>query len=147
MTTRADIVRVARSYIGTPYHHLGRTPHVRLDCAGVLVALCRELGIYPPDFDIPPYSPNPDGALIPVMDKYMGQRIIDVSQLRAGDAVVVRYRQHPQHIGIIGDYPAAGQLSIIHSNNDNNPPKVVESRLVFSDKMRFVCGYKFKGIE
>jgi uncharacterized protein YijF (DUF1287 family) len=111
------------------------------------VALCRELGIYPPDFDIPPYSPNPDGALIPVMDQYMGQRIIDVSQLRAGDAVVVRYRQHPQHIGIVGDYPAAGQLSIIHSNNDNNPPKVVESRLVFSDKMRFVCGYKFKGIE
>ena len=107
MITREDIVRVARSYIGTPYHHMGRTPRVRLDCAGVLICACRELGIYPPDFDIPPYSPMPDGKLLPVMDQYMGEKIINVSQLKVGDAVVVRYRHHPQHIGIVGDYPAA----------------------------------------
>ncbi len=41
---REDFVRVARSYIGTPFHHQGRLPGVGLDCAGVIVCALAECG-------------------------------------------------------------------------------------------------------
>ena len=46
--TRADAVRVARTYIDTPFQHMGRLPGVGLDCAGVLVCVARELSLVAP---------------------------------------------------------------------------------------------------
>ena len=62
MSTHADAVRVARTYIGTPFHHMGRLPGVGLDCAGLLVCVARELKLVAPDFDTPAYAPTPDGT-------------------------------------------------------------------------------------
>jgi Cell wall-associated hydrolases (invasion-associated proteins) len=146
MTTRADVVRVARSFSGTPYHHLGRLPGVGLDCAGVLICIGRELGLVAPDFDVPTYSPNPDGhSLIDWCDEFMGP---DVQQeyMRPGDAIIVKVEKHPQHIAILGDYVHGG-LSIIHSAMNATPPRVIETRLMFSRNLRFVAAYALPGIE
>lgn len=142
----SEIVRVARGYIGTPFHHMGRVPGVGLDCAGVLICAARELGLVAPDFDVPPYSRMPDGrSLIEWCDRYMTR--IRQSEMRAGDAIVVIVDRDPQHLGILGDYRHGG-FSIIHAmSRADGKGTVIETRLMFSRTMRFVAAYRFPGVD
>ena len=39
LETRARVVREARDWLGTPYHHHGRVKHVGVDCAHLLCAV------------------------------------------------------------------------------------------------------------
>jgi len=144
MPTREDIVRVARSYIGTPWHHMGRKPGIALDCAGVLICDGRELGIFAPDFDVPNYLPTPDGTMLDVVDEYMIR--ISRSALRPGDAVGVITDADPQHLGIVAD-GKYGRLSVIHASNDRAHPFVAERPLVFTRNFRFAAAWKFPGVE
>jgi len=144
MSTRADIVQIARSYLGTPFHHLGRLPGVGLDCAGVLVCAARALGLVAPDFDVPPYTPTPDGvSMLKWCKEHM--REIGYADMQPGDAVVLITDLHPQHLAILGDY-AHGGLSIIHAANNADPPRVIETRLMFSRSQRFVAAFALPGI-
>jgi cell wall-associated NlpC family hydrolase len=144
MSTRADIVRVARSYLGTPFHHLGRLPGVGLDCAGVLVCVCRELGLVSAGFDTPAYSPTPDGrTLLDGCAQYMTP--IDREAMQPGDAILVITDLHPQHLAILGDH-AHGGLSIIHAAALARPARVIETRLLFSRAQRFVAAFALPGI-
>lgn len=145
MTSRADVVRVARSFCGTPWHHMGRLPGVGLDCAGVPVCVARELGIVPPDFDVPPYTITPDGhSMIEWCDAHMGGRVAQ-STMQAGDMIVLITDMHPQHLGILTDH-AYGGLGIIHASTFADSKRVIETRLMFSRIQRFVAAYKFPGI-
>lgn len=143
MTTRADIVRTARSYLKTKFHHQGRQPGFILDCAGVLICAARENGIVPASFDVLGYSARPDGvSLLEHCDKYMTR--ISKSSLRPGDAVVVKIDTDPQHIGIVGNYRHGG-LSIIHACS--RAEQVIETRLMFTRAFEFVMGYRLPGLE
>lgn len=142
--TRADIVRVARSYIDTPFHHMGRQPGLGLDCAGVLVCDARDLGLVSPGFDVPAYTPTPDGrSMLQWCDRFMTR--VSREDMQPGDAIVLITDKHPQHLGILGDYRHGG-LSIIHAANTATPPRVIETRLMFSRVQRFVAAYALPGI-
>lgn len=144
MSTRADIVRVARSYINTPFHHMGRNSGVGLDCAGILVCVARELGLVTSDFDVPAYTPVPDGrSMLEWCEQYM--RRVDQATMQPGDAIVLITDVHPQHLAILGNY-LHGELSIIHAANTAHPPRVIETRLIFSRAQRFVAAYALPGI-
>lgn len=144
MTTRADIVRVARSYIGTPFHHMARVPGVGMDCSGLLLCVGRELGLIAPDFDVPAYTPNPDGhSMVEWCDAYMTR--IDQKDMQPGDVILLIVDLHPQHLGIVGDYPHGG-FSIIHASNNVRPPRVIETRLLLSVAQRFVAAYSVPGV-
>lgn len=144
MTTRADIVKVARSYMSTPFHHMGRLPHIGLDCAGLLVCTARELSLVSQIFDVPPYTPIPDGrSMLRWCDEFMTKITKDTMQ--PGDAIVVITDEHPQHLAILGDYIHGG-LSIIHAAAISSPPRVIETRLMFSRNQRFVAAYALPGI-
>jgi cell wall-associated NlpC family hydrolase len=144
MTTRFDIVRVARSYVGTPFHHMGRVPGVGMDCSGVLICTGRELGLVPPDFDVPAYTPTPDGhSMIAWCDTHMKR--ISQEAMQPGDAILLVVDRHPQHLGILGNYSPGG-LSIIHAANNASPPRVIETRLLLSRTQRFVAAYQLPGI-
>lgn len=143
MTTRDDIVRVARSYLGTPFHHMGRQPGLGLDCAGIPICVCRELGLVEPDFDVPPYTPTPDGH---TLIEWCNGRLRRVVQMQPGDMIVTVVDRDPQHIGILGDYRHGG-LSIIHAANNAAPPRVIETRLMFSRALRFVAAFALPGVE
>lgn len=54
---RAAIVADVRTWIGTPYHHLGDVKGVGVDCAMLLVRVFADLGLIP-DIDPRPYSPQ-----------------------------------------------------------------------------------------
>ena len=52
-----DIIRIARSWIGTPYHHQASVKGVGADCIGLIRGVYRELyGVEPPE--IINYSPD-----------------------------------------------------------------------------------------
>ena len=144
MTTRVDIVATARSYIGTPFHHMGRLPGVGLDCAGVLVCAARALALVAPDFDVPAYTPTPDGRqMIEWCERFMTPVAQD--EMQPGDAILLITDLHPQHLGILGDYVHGG-LSIIHAASNATPGRVIETRLMFSRVQRFVAAYVLPGI-
>ena len=142
--TRADVVRVARSYLGTPFHHAARAPGMGLDCAGVIICVMRELALCAPDFDVPPYIPTPDGvSMLALCEQHM--RIVPRAQMQPGDALVLITDKYPQHLGILGDDPRGG-LSLIHAANAAHPPRVIETRLMFSRVCRFVAAYALPGV-
>lgn len=132
--------------MGTPFHHMGRLPGVGLDCAGILICSARELGLVAPDFDVPSYLPTPDGrSMLKWCKQYMGVKVSKDS-IQPGDAIVLITDKDPQHLGILGDNLNGG-LSIIHACNASHPPRVIETRLMFSRILRFVAAYSFPGIE
>ena len=144
MTTLLDVTRVARSYIGTPFHHMGRLPGVGLDCVGVLICCARELGLVTPDFDIPAYTPTPDGTTMLAWAKeYMTP--LSREAMSPGNVILLITDTEPQHLAILGDYLHGG-LSIIHAANSAKPPRVIETRLMFSRVQRFVAVYALPGM-
>lgn len=134
---------IARSYLGTPWRHQARKKDVGVDCVGLVVCVAREIGIVAPDWDVKGYSRIPDGKMLV---HHLDERLtrIDRADLRPGDVVCVIFDKHPQHVGIVGDYTHGG-LSLIHS--DSKRGKVLETRLVFSDAMRFAGAYRFPELE
>lgn len=147
MTTLSDIVSRARTYKGTRFVHMGRTPGSALDCAGVLVCCARDEGLVSPDFDVPPYLQKPTGnMMLEWCDKYMGGRV-PKDQMRPGHALVMVVDKDPQHLGILGDYKyGVDVLSIIHAANNAHPPRVIETRLMWTRVQRFVAAYRFPGV-
>src|SRR5579871_708986 len=55
---RAGVVAIARSWIGTPYHHQGRIKGVGVDCAMIVVEVFAEAGLIPKDVALPSYVPQ-----------------------------------------------------------------------------------------
>lgn len=148
MTNRMDIVAEARSWIGTPFHHQARLKGVGVDCAGLVIGVARALGLVPASFDVTSYERSPDGvSLLSYCEEHM-QRI-GRDEMAPGDVVVIRWRQHPQHLGILGDYLHGG-LSLIHAYSDpSGRGKVIEQRLTLEDMPgggRFVAAYRLPGV-
>jgi len=53
---RFEIVRAAREWLGTPYHHHARVKHAGADCAMFPLAVYQECGVLPKNFSAPEYS-------------------------------------------------------------------------------------------
>jgi len=142
MKTRAQIVNAARQWLGTPFHHQARLKGVGCDCIGLVIGVARELGLIAPDFDISGYPRVPDGTtLMSTARQHMTE--IDRAAMQPGDVVVVSFDKDPQHFGILGDYRHGG-LSIIHGAS--NPGRVIETRLMFSEHMKFVAAFALPGV-
>jgi cell wall-associated NlpC family hydrolase len=53
---RNDVVRMAKAWLGTPYHHRAAVQRAGADCAMFPVAVYRECGILPDAYRPPEYS-------------------------------------------------------------------------------------------
>jgi cell wall-associated NlpC family hydrolase len=143
MTTRNEVVTAARSWIGTPFAHQGRLKGVGVDCIGLVIGLGREFNLCEPDFDISGYARNPDGKSLMALSR-VHMTPISREAMRAGDVVVVRFGDHPQHFGVLADYKHGG-LSLVHAAMKSGA--VVEQRLMFSSAMHFVAAFALPGVE
>lgn len=145
MPTREDIVAEARSWLGTPYLHQARLKGVGVDCAGLVIGVCKNVGILPPDFDVKGYPRVPDGtSLMALCDQYMTR--ISTDGMQPGDAVLIRWEEDPQHLGILGDYLHGG-LSIIHAlGTRDGKGRVIEHRLDTGTRERMVAAYALPGM-
>lgn len=142
---RSDVVRAARSYIGTPFHHQGRS-RVGMDCAGLVICVARDLGIVPKDFDVPAYPRRADGStMIALCVENMESIALD--DMLPGDVIVVAVRRDPQHMGFVGDYRYGG-FSIIHAaSRRDGKGEVVETRLMFARNQQYRAAFRIRVVQ
>jgi cell wall-associated NlpC family hydrolase len=62
VTTPGDVIREARGWKGTPFHHQGRV-RAGIDCVGLVIVVARALRLVAPDFDFAAYGRCPTGEL------------------------------------------------------------------------------------
>jgi hypothetical protein len=150
MIKRSEIVATARSYIGTPYHHMERQPGIALDCAGLPICIMRQFnlrgadGSVGPDYGVQPYSPLPDGKTLKEICDRLGVPIRQ-SEMVEGDVVLIATHMRPTHIGIVATHPIYKKPSIVHASATQR--KVAEQLLVFNRVLIFVGAYRFVGVE
>ena len=145
--TRSDVVAAARGWLDTPFHHQGRVRGVGMDCIGLPIGVARDdLGLVSPAFNVTGYAMQPDGAsLMEQARRYMVELPID-TVLLPGMVIVTVVDRDPQHFGILADYRHGG-LSIVHASNRARPPRVIETRLMFSRAMRLHAAFDLPGVE
>lgn len=119
MATGQDVVRMARTWLGTPYHHQGRVKRVGVDCGGLVIGVATELELS--QFDINGYGGRPNGdSLVKVCQEQMTP--ITLEQLSPGDVLLFKFEAHAGHLGIY-----LGDNTLIHSYMPRR--KVVEHTL------------------
>ena len=127
--TPADFIAAARSYVGVPFRHQGRTRH-GVDCIGLVVCAARDIGITLADRT--DYARDPNG-LLPLE---MARQFAPVESPQAGDILLMRFRGEPQHVAIL-----AGE-TLIHSYASIG--RVVEHGLDAKWRRRIVAAYRLK---
>ena len=135
---RWDIIKAARSYLGTPFHHLGRVKGVGVDCVGMVAGVLSSMGV--PYVDLPVYSRQPDGfTLERELDSCLVA--IDRHHILPGDVLSFwyQYRNKPCHVGIATD------IGVIHTNAAIG--KVVEHHLDDFWAKRISRVYQLPGVE
>ena len=111
---RAEVVALARTWIGTPYHHQASTRGVGTDCLGLVRGIWREL--YGADPERPPAYTR-DWA-----EATGTETLLDAAERRliakpsgsisVGDVLVFRYRRSlpAKHVAV-----ASGRTHFIHA--------------------------------
>lgn len=153
MTTRADVIRVARSWDQVPFvhNHYHRAPGC--DCIGLIRGVAIELGLFdarnenPALRDFIGYGRKPDPVRMrEALDRFMvtlapyespADRIFAVAV--PGDVIWMKSKKHPRHLGILlpGD-------ELVHAHEPNL--KVVIHRIDRAWRNRAVAAYAFPGL-
>lgn len=151
MTTSLDVVRAARSFVGTPFAHQQRTPGVGMDCIGLLVCTARALGIEHHDWQA--YGRNPNGRTL-VEKLSLSLDRVDVASLAVGDVACfwMLSPRLPQHVGIVSDVGlihtwAATLANGKHATRMGQGGRVVE--VAFGDDMRarLHSAWRWRGLD
>lgn len=98
MASADDIVRQARTWLNTPYHHQGRLKGVGVDCAGLIIGVAHELQLS--DFDIGGYTARPDGDSLRQACQAQMQ-CLAIEALQPGDVLLFQFDAHPGHLGFL----------------------------------------------
>lgn len=148
MIHRDAIVLEARSWLGVPFRHQGRT-RSGTDCGGLLGAVAIGARSVDAEWWAQEFDPHfagygrhtVSGSLRSVCDRFMSA--VPLPQAAPGDAVLLRIGPEQEHVGILADY-AHGGLSIVHALSTVG--RVVEHRLAFQLRWRLLCAYRFPGV-
>lgn len=141
MVYRADIVTVARKYIGVSWRNKGRSNVNGVDCIGLPVVIAVELGLpHDPSTD---YPHRPNGTFISRIRRFLPEK--RVTDAKDGDILVFAEGNDPCHAGIRTTY--SGQPAVIHSHAGRR--KVLEETLESAKSLigRPMYCFEFRGIE
>jgi cell wall-associated NlpC family hydrolase len=142
MITRSAIVEVARSWIGTPYRHQGRTRQ-NVDCIGFVIAVAADLGVT----IVAPhnYSDSPSGEMMMARSREQFDEVTDRTLPRPGDIMGMWgwNRNEPQHFAIAAEY--GGRQTMIHAFSKRG--MVVEHSVDSFWNKRLVALFNLKGME
>jgi hypothetical protein len=117
---RSEVVRVARTWINTPFSRQGHVKGLRCDCISLIVETLRETGYKPAiDFVYPanyPHLPrDTDDTIRRLCDDHFEK--ITPKQVRPADIALVGWgRKIPVHLAFFADYlDKHERLSLIQS--------------------------------
>lgn len=122
-----QIVASARSYVGVPFRHQGRSRH-GLDCLGLLVCVARDCALMYGNkalyqYDDRCYGHYPDAEKLSTqLQRYLCRE----DCLASGKIALIKADHGARHLAIIGDY-GDNSLSLIHAYAPAR--KVIEHRL------------------
>lgn len=139
MTTPHQVVEAARAWLGTPWHHQGRST-AGVDCAGVCIKVAHALG--ESAFDVADYGryPNND-RMRELLREHCTERF---GEPLPGMIALMAFSTEPRHMGIIAPYPYGG-VSIVHALA--RAGKVTEHRLSPEWRRRVVGLFDYRGVE
>lgn len=120
--TREEVCGEARAWIGTPWKHLGRTRH-GIDCVGLVVQVCRVLGLS--DYDLAAYPREPKGPEFLQHFLKAGGRRLPLDNAMPGDLILFREGRFPCHVAIVVD--GRSGPAIVHAHATRR--KVLEEPL------------------
>lgn len=110
---REDVVKEARSFVGTPYHSRARIKGVGVDCVQIIAAVYEACGVLPP-IDVGKYSDQWHlHSAVPLYEegvKANGGKEIEAPQ--AGDLVLYFQGKQFAHGAIV---TVAAPLRIVHA--------------------------------
>jgi len=126
----SKLVQAARSYIGVPWKHLGRSRR-GVDCAGLPILAYADCGVVmdaPTRYGRDPFKDGLMQAVIallgnPVWTGFKGS--CTGVAMQPGDIAIMSPAGQPRHMTIIGDDPMYG-LSLIHADGSPGVGRVVE---------------------
>lgn len=98
MATRDDILKEARSWINVPFKHQGRTRN-GVDCVGLVVVVCRALGVS--SYDSTVYSRRPSEDISQFLGHFR-ENCIELpkwTDAKPADLLVFSHRGLPCHVG------------------------------------------------
>lgn len=142
--TRARVVALARSWLGTPYRHQSSVKGAGADCLGVLRGVYSELYGTSPE-EPPPYRPDwydrtRDDVMLLKARQYL-EELPSVADAGAGDVLVFRMRQDmaAKHCAIL-----SGDGRMVHALSGKD---VEEVSLNDAYWRRAVAAFRFPRLE
>lgn len=138
---RIEILNEAKKLLGTKFKHQGRNEH-GLDCAGLIIFVCKKLGVHNVGMDLKGYGRTPDGNKIArIMSDFFD--ITDYENAESGDVLLFKFINNPQHLAFF-ERDDEGNEFMIHSYGEQEIEKVVYHRFDEKWKNRLVAVYKVK---
>lgn len=122
--TRADAIRAARSWVGTPYQHAQCVKGAGIDCGFLLIKIYSDLGLIP-WFDPRPYPP--DWHLHRAAERYLGfveEHAREVPEPGLGDVLLFKVGRCFSHGGIV---TGLDPFTLVHAHYPAR--RVVEDRV------------------
>jgi cell wall-associated NlpC family hydrolase len=109
---RTNIVRAAKEWLGTPYHHHARVKHGGADCAMFPLSVYQECGVLPRDYLPPEYSVQwhlhrSEELYLREIEKFV---VESDGPPQPADFVVFRFGRTYSHGAIVVEWPI-----VIHS--------------------------------
>lgn len=112
MITREAVIEEAKTWLGTPYHHMGTVKGVGVDCGQILIKVYSEVGLVP-EFD-PGYYPSDwhfhrsDEVYLEWLEKFT----TSTDKPKPGDIALFKFGRCASHGAIVVD-----NETLIHSYN------------------------------
>lgn len=96
MTTVETVIAEARSWLGVPFLHQGRSRD-GVDCVGLVIAVCRNCGLVTPDFDTGTYGRLPANDML---RSSIAEHCEPLSSPRPGCLLVIRWSRQASHVAL-----------------------------------------------
>jgi cell wall-associated NlpC family hydrolase len=91
----AEITTEARSWLGVPFRHQGRTRN-GIDCVGLPIVVCQKLGLIGPSFEITNYGRLPSLELVERLKSHCQP----IPAAVAGSLIVIAWTKIAAHVAI-----------------------------------------------
>lgn len=137
-----QVINEARKYLDVRYASQGRDARYGIDCGGLIILVCRALGVT--DVEHLGYSNSPDGIIFEKLLQADLEEITPKSNVQLGDIVACDYGDGIQHTAIVSVIDSINdRITIIHAKRDKG---VVESYLHGRHLRAWTKTFRIKGI-
>lgn len=140
---REDVVRLARSCLGTPFRHQGRLPGHGLDCAGLVIYLSNALELSTEPYVFTGYSHFPAQHKVQYELSQHLDRIHVADAMPADVVLIADDDNHSCHMGILA-CDAHGEATLIHAAARYRA--VVEQNVDNILRRRWRAVFRFRGL-